>query len=496
MNKNKHFIISVDQGTTSTRAILFNLKGKSIYSSQQEFTQYFPKSGWVEHDPEEIWKTVKKTLKDVIKKAKSINGKILSIGITNQRETTVLWDKVTGKPVYRAIVWQDRRQEEYCKKLRKQNKETLIFNRTGLLIDSYFSGIKIKWVLDNIPSANKLINKNRLLFGTIDSFLIWRLTKGKVHATDATNASRTMIYNISTNKWDDTILKILKINKNILPEVKDCADDFGSTHPSITGKSIPITGVVGDQQSATIGQCCFEPGSLKSTYGTGAFILLNTGSRKIYSKNRLLTTICYRINGKTTYALEGSIFIAGAGVQWLRDRMKFFKKAPETEKIVKSLKDNSGIYLVPAFTGLGAPYWKANSRGVLSGITRDTGPKELIRAVIESVAYQTYDLFEAMKHDGLRPKVVKVDGGMVMNNWFSQFLSDIINVKVLRPKVQETTALGAAFMAGLQIGVYKSLKDISSNWALDKKFQPKMKNKNRKTLLSGWLKAIKRTLIS
>jgi len=496
MNKKNNFIISVDQGTTSTRAILFNLKGKSIYSSQQEFTQYFPKSGWVEHDPEEIWKTVKKTLKDVINKAKSKNGKILAIGITNQRETTVLWDKKTGKPVYKAIVWQDRRQEEYCKKLRKQNKETLIFNRTGLLIDSYFSGIKIKWVLDNVPLANKLINKNRLLFGTIDSFLIWRLTKGKVHATDATNASRTMIYNISSNKWDDTILKILKINKNILPEVKNCADNFGFTHPSITGKSIPITGVVGDQQSATIGQCCFEPGSLKSTYGTGAFILLNTGSRKIYSKNRLLTTIAYKINGKTTYALEGSIFIAGAGVQWLRDRMKFFKKAPETEKIVKSLKNNSDIYLVPAFTGLGAPYWKANSRGVLSGITRDTGPKELIRAVIESVAYQTYDLFEAMKHDGLRPKVVKVDGGMVMNNWFSQFLSDIINVKVLRPKVQETTALGAAFMAGLQIGVYRSLKDISFNWALDKKFGPKMKNKNRKILLSGWSKAIKRTLIN
>ena len=496
MNKKSNFIISVDQGTTSTRAILFNLKGKSIYSSQQEFTQYFPKSGWVEHDPEEIWKTVKKTLKDVINKAKSKNGKILAIGITNQRETTVLWDKKTGKPVYKAIVWQDRRQEEYCKKLRKQNKETLIFNRTGLLIDSYFSGIKIKWVLDNVPLANKLINKNRLLFGTIDSFLIWRLTKGKVHATDATNASRTMIYNISSNKWDDTILKILKINKNILPEVKNCADNFGFTHPSITGKSIPITGVVGDQQSATIGQCCFEPGSLKSTYGTGAFILLNTGSRKIYSKNRLLTTIAYKINGKTTYALEGSIFIAGAGVQWLRDRMKFFKKAPETEKIVKSLKSNSDIYLVPAFTGLGAPYWKANSRGVLSGITRDTGPKELIRAVIESVAYQTYDLFEAMKHDGLRPKVVKVDGGMVMNNWFSQFLSDIINVKVLRPKVQETTALGATFMAGLQIGVYRSLKDISFNWALDKKFEPKMKNKNRKVLLSGWSKAIKRTLIN
>ena len=492
----KKFIISIDQGTTSSRAILFDLKGKPVFSSQKEFTQFFPNSGWVEHNPEEIWSTTKKVLKDVIKKAKRIKGKVLTIGITNQRETTVLWDKKTGKPVYNAIVWQDRRQEVYCAKLRKQNKETLIFNRTGLLIDSYFSGMKIKWILDNVPKAKALMNKKQLLFGTIDSFLIWRFTKGKVHATDATNASRTMIYNISLNKWDDKILNLLKIKKHILPEVKDCADDYGSTHPSITGKAISISGVVGDQQSAAIGQCCFEPGSLKCTYGTGAFVLLNTGSKIIYSKNRLLTTIAYRIKGKTTYAMEGSIFIAGAGVQWLRDKMKFFKKAPETEKIIKSLKNNSDVYLVPAFTGLGAPYWDSNSRGVLSGLTRDTGPKEIIRATVESVAYQTYDLFEAMKHDGLRPKLVKVDGGMVMNNWFSQFLSDVVTVGVLRPKVQETTALGAAFMAGLQIGVYKSLKDISKNWALDRKFLPKMKNKNRSNLIIGWSKAIKRTLIN
>ena len=492
----KKFIISIDQGTTSSRAILFNLKGKPIFSSQKEFTQYFPNSGWVEHDPEEIWSTTKKVLKDVIKKANLIRGKILTIGITNQRETTVLWDKKTGKPVYNAIVWQDRRQEVYCEKLRKQNKETLIFNRTGLLIDSYFSGMKIKWILENVPKAKKLMAKKQLLFGTIDSFLIWRFTKGKVHATDATNASRTMIYNISLNKWDDKILGILKIKKHILPEVKNCADDFGSTHSSITGKPISISGVVGDQQSATIGQCCFEPGSLKSTYGTGAFVLLNTGNKIIYSKNRLLTTIAYRIKGKTTYAMEGSIFIAGAGVQWLRDRMKFFKKAPETEKIISSLKNNKDVYLVPAFTGLGAPYWDSNSRGVLCGLTRDTGPKEIVRATIESVAYQTYDLFEAMKHDGLKPRLVKVDGGMVRNNWFSQFLSDVVNVGVLRPKVQETTALGAAYMAGLQIGVYKSLKDISKNWSIDKRFNPKMKNKNRTKLLKGWSKAIKRALIN
>ena len=492
----KKFIVSIDAGTTSIRSILFDIKGKPIFSSQNGFSQYFPKNGWVEHDPDEIWIKTKKTLLDVIKKAKKLKGKILTIGITNQRETTILWNRKNDKVVYKAIVWQDRRTEEFCKKLRSQNRETSFFNKTGLLIDPYFSATKVKWVLDNIPLAKKLMKKDELLFGTIDSFLIWRLTKQQVHATDATNASRTMLYNISTNKWDDGILKLLKIKKNILPEVKDCSDDFGSTHSSITGQPIPINGVVGDQQAATIGQCCFEPGSIKSTYGTGAFVLLNTGNKIIYSKNRLLTTIAYRIKGKTTYAMEGSIFIAGAGVQWLRDRMKFFKKASETEKIIKSLKNNNDIYLVPAFTGLGAPYWNANSRGVLSGLTRDTGPKQIVRAIIESVAYQTYDLFEAMKHDGLRPRLVKVDGGMVMNNWFSQFLSNVVNVGVLRPKVQETTALGAAFMAGLQIGVYKSLKDISKNWSLDKKFSPKMKNKNRSNLIKGWSKAIKRTLIN
>tara|TARA_B110000858_G_scaffold183992_1_gene224814 strand:- start:45 stop:1526 length:1482 start_codon:yes stop_codon:yes gene_type:complete len=492
----KKFIISIDAGTTSVRSILFDLKGKPIFSSQKEFKQYFPKNGWVEHDPDEIWIKIKKTLLDVINKSKKLKGKAITIGITNQRETTILWNKKTGKVIHRAIVWQDRRTEEFCRKLRSQNKETSFFNKTGLLIDPYFSATKVKWILDNVPLAKKLMKKDQLLFGTIDTFLIWRLTKGQIHATDATNASRTMLYNISSNKWDDGILRLLKIKKNILPEVKDCSDDFGSTHSSITGQSIPINGVVGDQQAATIGQCCFEPGSLKSTFGTGAFVLLNTGNKIIYSKNRLLTTIAYRIKGKTTYAMEGSIFIAGAGVQWLRDKMKFFKKAPESEKIVKSLKSNNNIYLVPAFTGLGAPHWNANARGVLSGLTRDTGPKEIVRAVIESVAYQTYDLFEAMKHDGLRPRLVKVDGGMVRNNWFSQFLSDVVNVGVLRPKVQETTALGAAFMAGLQIGVYKSLKDISKNWSLDKKFSPKMKNRKRLNLLKGWSKAIKRALIS
>ena len=490
----KKFIISIDQGTTSSRAILFNLKGQSVYVSQIEFTQHFPRDGWVEHNPDEIWKTTLKVLRDVIKKSKKLKGKILTIGITNQRETTILWDKTTGKPVYNAIVWQDRRSSEYCKKLIRQKKETIIYNKTGLLIDAYFSATKIKWIIDNVPKAKELIKKKRLLFGTVDCFLLWKLTNGADHATDATNASRTMLFNISTNEWDSQILQILKIPREILPTVKDCSADFGHTDPSLTGTSYPITGMVGDQQSATIGQCCFEQGSLKSTYGTGAFVLLNTGSKKVYSKNRLLTTIGYRINGKTTYALEGSIFIAGAGVQWLRDKIKFIKKASDTEKIIKSLKSNNGIYLVPAFTGLGAPYWAVNARGVLSGLTRDTGPKEIVRATVESVAYQTHDLFEAMKNDGLRPRIIKVDGGMVKNNWFSQFLADVVDIKVLRPKVDETTALGAAFMAGLQIGVYKSLKDISKNWQVDRTFHPRMKSSNRKNLIKGWDKAIKKTL--
>ena len=486
------FIVSIDQGTTSSRAILFDLSGKPKFVSQMEFTQYFPKDGWVEHNPEEIWSTTQKVLKDVIKKSKKLKGKILTIGITNQRETTILWDKHTGKPIYNAIVWQDRRAVDYCNKLIKQKKETIVYNKTGLLIDAYFSATKIKWIIDNVPKAKELIKQKRLLFGTVDCFLLWRLTGGTNHFTDASNASRTMLFNITNNKWDKQILNMLKIPEHILPEVKDCSDDFGHTDPKITGESYSVTGMIGDQQSATVGQCCFEPGSLKSTYGTGAFLLLNTGNKIIYSKNKLLTTIGYRLNGKTTYALEGSIFIAGAGVQWLRDKINFIKKASDTEKLIKKLKSNSGIYLVPAFTGLGTPYWNAKSRGVLSGLTRDTG----VNATVESVAYQTYDLFEAMKNDGLRPKLVRVDGGMVKNNWFSQFLSDVVDVKVLRPKVDETTALGAAFMAGLKIGVYKSLKDISKNWILDKKFSPKMKNLKRKNLISGWEKAIKRSLIT
>ncbi len=491
----KRFIVAIDQGTTSSRAVLFSLSGKNIYSSQKEFKQYFPKDGWVEHNPNEIWNTTKKVLIDVINKSKKLKGKILTIGITNQRETTILWNKKTGKPVYNAIVWQDRRTAGFCKKFKTNKKEKFINRRTGLLIDPYFSATKIKWILDNVVTAKRLLRSNNLLFGTIDTFLLWKLTKGKIHATDATNASRTMLFNISRNKWDKDILKILNIPKNILPTVKDSSDDFGATDKSITGTSYPINGVAGDQQAATIGQSCFEKGSVKSTYGTGAFILMNTGNKKIYSKNKLLTTICYRLNGKITYALEGSIFIAGAGVQWLRDKIKLINNADETEKIVKSLKSNNGIYLVPAFTGLGAPYWNPSARGLITGMTRNTDWKNLVRSTVESVAYQSFDLFESMRRDGLRPKIVKVDGGMVSNNWFCQFLSNMLNLKVLRPTIQETTALGAAFLAGYQIGVYKSLSQIKLNWKKEREFRPKINKRLKNKLLQGWQQAIRKTLI-
>ena len=487
--------MAIDQGTTSCRAILFNTQGKSIFKSQLEFRQHFPKNGWVEHNPEEIWNKTKKVLMEVINKSKRLKGDILTIGITNQRETTILWDRISGKPVYNAIVWQDRRTADFCRKYRAKKNERLINRKTGLLIDPYFSGTKIKWIIESVPKVKKLLRKKQLLFGTIDTFLLWRLTRGRTHATDATNASRTMLYNINTNQWDKQILKSLKIPSHILPLIKNSSDNFGKTHRSITGKSYPITGVVGDQQAAIIGQCCFEKGSVKSTYGTGAFVIMNTGPKKIYSKNRLLTTVCYRLNDKSTYALEGSIFIAGAGVQWARDKMKLIKKAKDTEKVIKSLKSNNGVYLVPAFVGLGAPYWDSKARGVLSGLTRNTGPKEIIRAIIESTAYQSHDLFEAMKKDGLKPKIIKVDGGMVKNNWFSQFLSDVLNIKIYRSQIEETTALGAAFMAGLQIGVFKTLNDISKRWKSNRKFIPKMKSSERLNLLKGLSQAIRRTLI-
>jgi len=490
----KKFIISIDQGTTSSRVILFNTKGRIEFVSQYEFKQYFPKNGWVEHNPNEIWSTTLKALKNVINRANKIRGHIISIGITNQRETTILWNKKTGKPIYNAIVWQDRRTQEYCKKLKNKKYENDFRKKTGLFIDPYFSATKVRWILDNVKQSKKLLKSNNLLFGTVDTFLIWKLTKGKQHLTEATNASRTMLFNINNNKWDHEILKKLNIPKSILPEVKNSADDFGKTDKKIIGKEIPISAVLGDQQAAAVGQTCFDKGSIKSTYGTGAFVIMNTGSKKINSKNKLLTTICYRLNNKTTYALEGSIFIAGAGIQWLRDKMKLIKKAPETEKIARSSNINDGIFVVPAFSGMGAPYWRPDARGLITGLTRDSNWQSLVRATVESVAYQSYDLFNAMNKDGLKPRIVKIDGGMVANNWFSQFLSDTINLKVIRPKVLETTALGVALFAGYQVGEFKSLNQIKNIWQKDKAFSPKIKNSLRNQLLQGWKLAIKKTL--
>jgi glycerol kinase len=488
-------ILAIDQGTTSTRAIVFSVNGEKLYSSQLEIKQYFPKNGWVEHDPEEIWKTTLQVVKNVIHNCKKKNIKILTVGIANQRETVVMWNKATGKPIYKAIVWQDRRTENLCQKLKKRKLENKVRKKTGLFIDPYFSATKINWVINNVKKAKQLLKKKQLLFGTIDTFLIWKLTNGRVHATDSTNASRTMLFNINNNKWDNELLKIFKVPKNILPQVKNSADNYGFTDKSLIGDSISITGVVGDQQAATIGQCCFSKGSVKSTYGTGAFILMNTGSKKINSKNKLLTTICYRINNKTTYALEGSIFTAGAGVQWLRDKLRLINNVFDSEKIAKSKKNNSGIFVVPAFTGLGAPYWDSNARGLISGLTRNSDWKDIVRAVIESVAYQSFDLFRAMNNDGLKPKIVKVDGGMVSNNWFLQFLSDILGIKVIRPKIQETTALGAAFIAGYYIGIFNSLSSMSKNWKMDRVFSTKINKTSRSNLLKGWQQAIKRTLV-
>jgi glycerol kinase len=490
----KKFIISIDQGTTSSRVILFNINGKIEFISKYEFKQYFPKNGWVEHNPNEIWSTTLKALKQVISKANKIKGHILCIGIANQRETSILWNKKTGKPIYNAIVWQDRRTQQYCKNLKNKKNENFFRKKTGLFIDPYFSATKIKWILDNVKVSKKLLKSNNLLFGTVDTFLIWKLTNGKKHLTEATNASRTMLFNINTNQWDKEILKKLNIPKKILPKVKNSADDFGKIDKKIIGKEIPISAVLGDQQAAAVGQACFEKGSIKSTYGTGAFIILNTGSKKINSKNKLLTTICYRLNNKNTYALEGSIFIAGAGIQWLRDKIKLINNAYETEQIVKSTKSNNEVYIVPAFSGIGAPYWRPDARGLITGLTRDSNWKMLVRATVESVAYQSHDLFNAMNKDGLKPRIVKIDGGMVANNWFCQFLSNIINLKVIRPRVLETTALGAAFFAAYQIGEFNSLNEIKNLWRKDRVFSSKIDNSLRKKLLQGWKLAIKKTL--
>jgi glycerol kinase len=491
------FILAIDQGTTSTRAIVFDQSMRPAGTGQKEFAQIFPQSGWVEHDPEEIWKSVLFSVKTALKKAAIEAKDITAIGITNQRETVVVWDKATGKPIHNAIVWQDRRTAALCQKLKKQGLEALFTKKTGLLLDPYFSGTKLSWLLDNIPGARKRAAKGELLFGTIDSFLVWRLTSGKMHATDATNASRTLIYNIAKNKWDDELLKILNIPAAMLPQVKDCADDYGSCDAKLFGAAIPICGVAGDQHAATIGQACFEPGMMKSTYGTGCFALLNTGTDMVRSKNRLLTTIAYRLGGKTTYALEGSIFIAGAGVQWLRDGLKIIKSADETGQLAQNADPTQDVILVPAFVGLGAPYWDADARGAIYGLTRNSGPAELARATLESVALQTQDLISAMHKDwkGAESKtVLRVDGGMVASDWTMQCLSDILDAPVDRPVVMETTALGAAWLAGSHAGVWPKQSVFAKTWRVERRFEPKMDSKVRVSKLKGWAKAVARTL--
>ena len=484
-------ILSIDQGTTSSRAIVFDATGKRLATAQREFAQHYPRDGWVEHDPEEIWST---TL-DVCRKASaSVDGKaIAAIGITNQRETTIVWDRGTGKPVYPAIVWQDRRTAEHCDRLRAADHEELVARKTGLLLDPYFSATKLAWILDNVDGAREKAERGELAFGTVDCFLLWRLTAGREHATDATNASRTMLFDIHTQSWDDELLDLFRVPRDLLPEVRDCAAHFGDCDAELFGRPIPVTGIAGDQQAAAVGQACFSPGMIKSTYGTGCFVLVNTGEAAARSHNRLLTTVCYRLDGKVTYALEGSIVVAGAAVQWLRDGLGLIQSASETEALASSLADNRGVYLVPAFTGLGAPHWDAHARGGLFGITRDTGVAEIVRATLESVCYQTRDLLRAVADDGAtKLSALRVDGGMVANDWLMQFLADVVDLRVERPVVTETTALGAAYLAGVEVGVFDSLDDVTANWQMDRSFESAMDGSERQRLVSGWSKAVSR----
>ncbi len=491
------YVLAIDQGTTSTRAIIFDEEMKIAGAGQKEFTQHYPRSGWVEHDPEEIWDSVVSTIRMAIREAKIKASDIAALGITNQRETVVVWERESGKPIHNAIVWQDRRTASYCDKLKKQELEKTFTKKTGLLLDPYFSGTKLSWMLANVKGARARAAKGELCFGTIDTFLIWRLTGGKSFATDATNASRTLMYNISENRWDDDLLDILRVPAAMLPEVKDCADDFGTTERDILGAEIPILGVAGDQHAATIGQACFEPGMMKSTYGTGCFALLNTGSDIVRSKNRLLTTIAYRLNGETTYALEGSIFIAGAAVQWLRDGLGIIDTASRTGELADAADPTQDVYLVPAFTGLGAPHWDANARGAIYGLTRNSGPKEFARAALEAVCYQSRDLLDAMHKDwkgGTDNTVLRVDGGMVASDWTMQRLADILDAPVDRPVILETTALGAAWLAGSKAGVWPDLAGFSKSWKRNRRFDPDMDEKTRAAKLKGWRSAVKRTL--
>lgn len=491
------YILAIDQGTTSSRAILVNEQMAIVGTAQQEFKQYFPASGCVEHDLKDIWSTVVQTLTMVLKQTNVEATEIAAIGITNQRETTVVWDKITGEPIHNAIVWQDRRTADYCAELKKIGFEDEVRNKTGLLVDPYFSGTKIRWILNHVEGAFEKAKNGQLLFGTIDSYLIWKLTGGKKHLTDATNASRTMLYNIRENKWDENICQMLDIPMQMLPEVKNCADDFGETDKQIFGVNIPISGVAGDQQAAAIGQACFKPGMLKSTYGTGCFVLLNTGKDFVVSNNRLLTTIAYRLNGETTYALEGSIFNAGSTVQWLRDGLKMINTASETQNLATMASSDERVYLVPAFTGLGAPYWDAECRGSITGITRNTGRAEIARAALESVAYQTRDLLEAMHDDWGNDdveRILRVDGGMSSSDWTIQFLANILGEQIDRPEILETTAMGAAWLAGMRVGLYPNQSGFAEKWVLESRFEPNMFSETRQKLYDGWKLAVKRTL--
>jgi glycerol kinase len=487
-------IIAIDQGTTSTRAMVFDHSRRPVARAQQELRQIYPRQGWVEHDPEEIWRATVEMVKSAMAEAGLTAPGVAAIGITNQRETTVLWDRSSGRPLHNAIVWQDRRTAAHCDDLRAKGAEALIRERTGLLLDPYFSATKITWLLDNVTGARTAAAKGDLVAGTIDSFLLWRLTGGRVHATDATNASRTMLFDIHRQDWDEDLLDLFTVPKALLPLVRDCAAEFGTTDPSLFGGAIRITGIAGDQQAATIGQACFEPGAVKSTYGTGCFAVINTGATPIASQHRLLTTLAYRLDARPTYAIEGSIFIAGAAVQWLRDGLGILKQAAESEALAARAKADSAVYLVPAFTGLGAPYWDAAARGALYGLTRDTGAPEIARAALESVAYQTRDLFEAMAADGTEaPKTVRVDGGMTANKWFLQFLADTLGIAVERPAIIDTTVLGAAYLAGLQAGLYPKPEDMKRHWRAEARFEPGMPEAERARRYEGWLDAVART---
>ncbi|GMO45034.1 MAG: glycerol kinase GlpK [Termitinemataceae bacterium] len=487
------YLIALDQGTTSSRCIIFDKQGNIVSVAQQEFTQIFPKPGWVEHDAMEIWGSQSGVMQAAVAKS-GVNVKdIAAIGITNQRETTVVWDRKTGKPVYNAIVWQCRRTSEYCDTLNAKGFDKKIKEKTGLVVDAYFSGTKIRWILENVPGAREKAEKGDLVFGNIDTWLVWNLTGGKVHATDYTNASRTMLFNINTLQWDDEILKELNIPKSMLPEVKPSSNEFG--HTNINGVELPISGIAGDQQAALFGQCCFEPGMVKNTYGTGCFILMNTGGKAVASKNGLLTTIAWGLDGKVNYALEGSVFSAGSAIQWLRDGVKMVDSAPLSEAYCASVPDTGGVYVVPAFVGLGAPYWDQYARGAILGLTRGTSKAHFIRATVESLAYQSADVITAMALDADTPiKAVRVDGGACANNFLMQFQADILKTDVIRPKVIETTAQGAAYLAGLAVGFYKDQADILTNVVVDKTFKSEMADNVRDDLLAGWKEAVKRSL--